>query len=197
MIDFSHSSIRAVSRASSPSPRRAGALSAPLDRAAVLCSPAVTDPASELASDLVPRTPAPSRRRPTRDGLSARSRANARALAEGLWSRDGESAPPLDRLAYFETDLSDFVGHLNTRARLLFLVCLGAITWIAPLAIGRLGRLGSLSIGERIRAICALERTPASLALVAVKAITSIVWFEHPDTAREIGWDQRCLGARR
>ncbi len=133
--------------------------------------------------------------RPRRDGLKNAGRAHARALAEALWSRDGKSAPSRERLAYFEDDLSDFVGHLNPRARLLFLACLGTITWIAPLLAGRLGRFGSLSIEERIRVIHALEKSPASLALIAVKAIVSIVWFEHPDTAREIGWDQRCLGA--
>nr|MDQ3031416.1 hypothetical protein [Myxococcota bacterium] len=126
-----------------------------------------------------------------------RKRADARALAEALWSRDGTSGPPAERLSHFEADLSDFVGHLNLRARLLFLSCLGTVTWIAPLVLGRFARLSSLSIAHRIDAIHALERTPAALALFAVKAVLSIVWFEHPDNAREIGWDQRCLGARR
>jgi hypothetical protein len=148
---------------------------------------------AEIASLKTTRPPSQVSR-PKRDGLKNAGRAHARALAEALWSRDGKSAPPHDRLAYFEEDLSDFVGHLNTRARLLFLACLGTVTWIAPLLSGRLGSLRSLSIEDRIRAIHALEKSPASLALIAVKAIVSIVWFEHPDTAREIGWDQRCLG---
>jgi hypothetical protein len=46
-----------------------------------------------------------------------------------------------------------------------------------------------------VRAIEALERTPAALALLAVKAVVSIVWWEHPDNAREIGWDRACLKA--
>ena len=36
-----------------------------------------------------------------------------------------------------------------------------------------------------------------SLALCALKALTSFVYYEHPDAAREIGWDQRCLGNTR
>lgn len=143
------------------------------------------------------RGPSPARRGPPREGLSARRRADARALAEALWSRDGVSAPPTERLAYFEADLSDFAFHLNTRARLLLLACLASVTVVAPLLIGRFARLGTLSIGDRIRAIHALERTPASLALFAAKAVLSLVWFEHPDNAREMGWDQRCLGVRR
>lgn len=140
-----------------------------------------------------PRGAAPLR--PRRSGLGPTRRAHARALAEALWSRDGASAPPADRLAFFEEDLSDFVARLNTRARLLFVACLATVTWIAPLLVGRLGRLGSLSIADRVRAIHALERTPASLALFAVKAVVSLVWYEHPESAREIGWDQRCKRA--
>ncbi|WP_169791346.1 hypothetical protein [Sandaracinus amylolyticus] len=128
-----------------------------------------------------------------RPGLSARDRDNARALAEALWTRDGTSAPPSERLTWFVDDLGDFIGHLNTRARLLFLACLTTITWAGPLLIGRLGRLRSLSIADRVRAVHAVEKNPvASLALFAAKAIVSIVWYEHPDNAREIGWDQRC-----
>lgn len=132
-----------------------------------------------------------------RPGLSPRDRDNARALAEALWSRDGEHPPPADRIAWFVDDLSDFVGHLNTRARLLFLACLTSVTWAGPLLLFRLGRLRGLSIADRVRAIHAVEKNPlASLALFATKAIVSIVWYEHPDNAREIGWDQRCLKAR-
>jgi uncharacterized protein (DUF2236 family) len=148
------------------------------------------EPESTIERDVAP----PEKRAP-RSGLSARRRADARALAEALWSRDGASGPPADRLAYFESDLSDFAFHLNTRARLLLLAGLATVTRVAPLLIGRFSRLGALPIDERIRAIHALERTPASLALFAVKAVLSIVWFEHPDNAREMGWDQRCLRA--
>lgn len=146
------------------------------------------------AEPSIERAPAPRALIPRaeRPGLSASGRANARALAETLWSRDGTTAPAEDRLSFFTDDLSDFVGHLNTRARLLFLSCLATVTFLAPLLLGRFARLRSLSIEERIRAIHALERTPLSLALFAAKAIVSLVWYEHPDTAREIGWDQRC-----
>lgn len=155
------------------------------------------------AAEPQPHSAPLARRRPRsatpaeRPGLSPRDRDNARALAEALWSRDGERPPPEDRLAWFVDDLSDFVGHLNTRARLLFLACLTSITWAGPLLVFRAGRLRSLSIPDRVRAIHAVEKHPlASLALFATKAIVSIVWYEHPDNAREIGWDQRCLTAR-
>ena len=44
-----------------------------------------------------------------------------------------------------------------------------------------------------MRALQTIEETPLSLALLGAKAILCIVYFEHPDAAREIGWDQACL----
>lgn len=130
--------------------------------------------------------------RPRREGLSDSRKRDAIALAEALWSRDGITAPPHDRLRSFAEDLSDFVGHLNLRARLLFLACLATITWLSPIFVGRMPTLGRLALFDRVRAIRALETTPASLALFATKAIVSLVWFEQPGAAQEIGWDQRC-----
>jgi hypothetical protein len=161
---------------------------------AVSSASSATREAPRDAREALARARPPSAVPAEHPGLSPRGRANARALAEALWSRDGTSAPPDDRLAWFVGDLADFVGHLNLRARLLFVTCLTTITWAGPLLIGRLGRLGSLSIPDRIRAIHAVEHNPvASLALFATKAVTSLVWYEHPDNAREIGWDRRCL----
>jgi hypothetical protein len=31
------------------------------------------------------------------------------------------------------------------------------------------------------------------LDLFALRALSSLVYYEHPDAAAEIGWDQRCL----
>lgn len=132
-----------------------------------------------------------------RDGLSIRSKRDARAFAEAFFSRDGE---PVDgeRLDAFVAELSDFFFHVKGRARLLFLACLATATWGAPLLIGRpFTRLGALSIAERIDALERLERMPVGqLALFATKAVTSIVYYEHPDASAEMRWDQRCLGKK-
>lgn len=133
----------------------------------------------------------------TRNGLSIRARADARAFAEAFFKRD-ESALPSERLDHFERELSDFFGHVGGRARLLFLACLATATWGAPLLVTRpFTRLATLSITDRIAALEVLERVPvAQLALYALKAIASIVYYEHPDAAAEIGWDQRCIGKK-
>jgi hypothetical protein len=153
------------------------------------------EPATEGAAANAEPTPGPISRRPAaRPGLSRAARANARAIAEALWTRDGRTPPPAHRLDWLERDLADFAGHLTLRARLLLSACLATVTWLAPVAIGRLARLRSLSIADRVRAIAAIERAPlVSLALFAAKAILSLLWWEHPENAREIGWDQKCL----
>ena len=130
--------------------------------------------------------------RATRPGLPPRSLRAARIVAEALFSREG-GPPPSDRLDWLERDLSDFFGHVSLRARLLFRACVATLYWLAPLTSGRFRTMGGLeSVEERVKAIEAIERTPLSLTLLGAKAILCIVWFEHPDSAREIGWDQRC-----
>jgi hypothetical protein len=132
-----------------------------------------------------------------RDGLSRRSKRDARAFAEAFFSRDG-TAVTSDRLDHFESEISDFFGHVRGRARLLFLACLATATWLAPALVGRsFARLEVLSIDERIRALEAMERMPvAQLALFALKALASFVYYEHPGAAAEMKWDQRCMGRK-
>jgi hypothetical protein len=133
--------------------------------------------------------------RASRRGLPARSLRAARTLAEAIFTCD-DGPPPAERLDWLIDDLADFFGHVTLRARLLFRACLATVFWLAPIAIGRFAPLSSLTIEERIRALEALERTPFSLPLLGAKAGLSVVYYEHPDAAAEIGWDQQCKKAR-
>lgn len=128
--------------------------------------------------------------------LTVDEKADARAFAEALFSVDG-AAPDSARMDWFEEDLSDFAAHLTPRARRLFGACLAMPTWLAPPLVGKVGRLRTLSIAERIEALEKLERSPIGIALFATKAMTSLVYHEHPDAAREIGWDRACKGGGR
>lgn len=130
--------------------------------------------------------------RAARPGLSRRSLRAARVVAETLFSSE-EGPPPAARLDWMEHDLGDFFGHVTLRARLLFRACVATVYWLSPLLIGRAPTLARLDLEDRVRALHRLERTPLALALLAAKAILAIVYFEHPDAAEEIGWDQRCL----
>ena len=129
--------------------------------------------------------------RAVKPGLSKGALRRARLIAEGLFSEEGPV--PKDRLDWLETDLGDFFGHVSRRARLIFWATCAAVYYLAPLTAGRFRTLGSLEWHERVHAIEAFEKTPLSLALLGCKAILSIVYFEHPDAAAEIGWDQECM----
>ncbi len=131
------------------------------------------------------------------DGLSAGQKRDARAFAEAFFSRDGGPVP-VERLDAFVAELADFFGHVRGRARWLFLACLATATWGAPLLVGRpFTRLSAMAVPARLEALEALERFPvAQLALFAVKAVTSLVYYEHPDAMEELRWDQRCHGKK-
>lgn len=125
-------------------------------------------------------------------GLPPRTLRAARLVSEALFSTD-EGPPPAERLDWMEADLGDFFAHVSLRAKLLFRACLATVYLLSPLLIGRLRSMGGLSVEERIEALHALERTPLSLALLGMKAILCIVYYEHPEAAESIGWDQECL----
>lgn len=129
------------------------------------------------------RAPAP--------GVPPRTLRAARVIAEALYSSDVGPPPPA-RLDWLERDLGDFFGHTSLRARLLFRACIATIFWLAPLFSGRFATMASLDTSARIDALHRFERTPLALTLLATKAIVSLVWFEHPDSAAEIGWNSEC-----
>lgn len=130
--------------------------------------------------------------------LSSGAQRQVRAFAEALFAREEDEAglplaPPKERMDWFVTDIDDFVHHLNLRARLLFLLCIYAVSLLAPLLSGRFGTLAGLPLAARVEALEAFEKTPAALALFAARAVVSLVYYEHPDAAREIHWDRQCL----
>ena len=85
-------------------------------------------------------------------------------------------------------------GPAPVTVSLGFRLALFAVTWLSPLLALRPPPLGLWSLPVRTRALERLERTPLSLALLAVKAMLSIPYYEHPDVAAEIGFDGACLG---
>jgi hypothetical protein len=116
---------------------------------------------------------------------SARFLDSIGALADG--------APPPDRLAWLRADADDFLSRAGAKSRVLLRLSLLAVSVLAPLSIGRIPPLARLSLADRSRAITKLEQGPFALPLLAVKAILCILYYEHPDAAREIGFDGACL----
>jgi hypothetical protein len=115
----------------------------------------------------------------------------ALAIAEALFSTNGEP-PPADRLAWLAGELGDFLERAGSRSRGLLGVTIWAVTFLAPLMIGRFERLGALALRDRERALSRLEKSFGE-PLLAVKALLCLLYYEHPDAARGIGFDGHCL----
>ena len=117
---------------------------------------------------------------------------SARALAEAIFSTES-GAPPAERLDWLMRELDDFLGHAGPRARALLRLSFFAVAWLAPLLTLRFRPLRSLPLPARIDAVERLERSQVAMPLLATKAILSVLYYEHPDAAREIGFDGACI----
>lgn len=115
-----------------------------------------------------------------------------RPFAEALFSTDAGPPPP-ERLDWLCKDFEDFVERAGVRSRVVLSSGLAIANWVAPLTAKMVPPLGRLSIEDRCRALEATEGTPAGLPILAVKAILSLLYYEHPDALREIGVDRTCL----
>ena len=116
----------------------------------------------------------------------------ARAFAEALFLREGGPAPS-DRIDWLIDEFVDFLQQAGPRSRLILEGGLFCSAWLAPVLIRRRPPLARLPLDERCQALEAFENTPAGLALLSVKAIFSILYYEHEDSADEIGVDAHCL----
>jgi hypothetical protein len=123
----------------------------------------------------------------------------ASAAAPRGWQRDVHALAAAifdgadeERLRWVCADLADFLEHAGGRARLVFHACRLVTSWIGPLASGTLPPLRRLSLARRVRVLERLERGPLSMTVLGVKAMLSLVWYEHPRSARDIGFDGDC-----
>jgi hypothetical protein len=110
------------------------------------------------------------------------------AVAEALF-HDGERAPDAARVAWLAGDVAHFLAASTGRARALFGLCLWVVTWLGPplaLALPPLGRLGH---ARRVAVLERMERGPLAFAFLGVRALLCMMWYEHPDSAREVRYD--------
>jgi hypothetical protein len=115
-----------------------------------------------------------------------------RALAEALFATLA-GPPPADRLDWLVQDLDDFLGRSGARSRVLLRLSLLAVSVVAPLMVFRLQPLRALPLDRRTEALERFERSFFALPLFALKAILCVLYYEHPDAAREIGFDGACM----
>lgn len=135
--------------------------------------------------------------RPRPSALTPLLRREVRAFAESFFA-DDEGPPPSDRIDWALDDLGQMLAHAGTRARLLFRVSVLTMAFLVPLLLlGRPSRFSSLGSPDRLEALHRAERSPAGLAVFLVRALTSLVYYEHPDAAASIGWVKTCLHDQR
>lgn len=128
-----------------------------------------------------------------KDGKSVVSPKTVRALsaiAEALFSRGG-TPPPRERLEWVALEAEDFLARAGLRTRFVLSLLVWLVCVLSPLTVGRFARLPSLPLNERIVALAALERRFGE-PLLAVKAVLCLLYYEHPDGARDAGFDGEC-----
>ena len=107
------------------------------------------------------------------------------AVAEALFATE-EGAPDPDRIAWVVKDFDHFFSVAPERARSTMVLCLFALTWLAPLFVLRpFVPLASLPLPLRTEALERLEASPLGPAALGPKAILCFLWLEHPDTQAE------------
>lgn len=117
--------------------------------------------------------------------------AAARAVAEAVFLRTDGPAPS-ERMDWLALELEDFLARSGAQTLLVFRLSLFVVSVLSPLSIGRFRSLASLPVTERARALGRLE-SRFGPPVLAVKALLCVLYYEHPDAAREVGFDGSCL----
>lgn len=110
-----------------------------------------------------------------------------RAFAEALFSTP-DGAPPADRLDWLTREFADYLVKAGGRARFIITLALFAVSWFAPLMVDEWPTIARLDRLTRIRALERMEASFLSAAVLAVKAFLCVIYYEHPDVQREVGY---------
>jgi hypothetical protein len=119
-----------------------------------------------------------------RTTLEAHHRPVVRALAEAMFSPDGEVSA--ERLDAFVDDVDSFISPTSKTLRLGLLTMLFAIRW-SPLLFLRFKAFDELTVEERVHHLERLERSKVKqlpLLVVAYKTILTMVFYEDADEQR-------------
>ncbi len=101
--------------------------------------------------------------------------------------------PPQARMDWLALEMEDYLARSGSRTRFILGLAVLAVWLLAPLGVKRLTSLERMSLGDRIQALTQLEAGRFGGAVLAVKALLCVVYYEHPNAAEEIGFDGLCL----
>ena len=110
------------------------------------------------------------------------------AVCEALFATH-EGPPPRDRLHWVWTHIHDFSVQVGGLGVFAFRLSLFFLTWVAPLFVFSLPPLRRLPVAKRIVALERFERSPLGMLFYALKAMLCMMYFEHPDAAKEVRFD--------
>lgn len=120
--------------------------------------------------------------------MTARHRPVVRALAEAMFSPDGEV--PAARLDAFVGEVDAFISPASATLRFGLVAMLVLIRW-SPLLFFKLRAFDELSIDERIHHLERLEKSKwkqLPLLVVAYKTILTMLFYEDETEQRSFGY---------
>jgi len=137
---------------------------------------------------------------PERKTLTARDRIVLRAIAEAMFSQDGEVE--CERLDAHIDDVDSFISSASKPLRVGLRIALFVVR-IAPLLLFfRMRVIEQLTIDERVLVLSRLERSRLanlSLAFIGWRTVMTLVFYEHPVELQSLGYasDERKVHKRR
>jgi hypothetical protein len=124
-----------------------------------------------------------------RTALAPRHRRMMRALAEAYFAHDDGPTP--ERLDDFVEDVDHFIAPASKTLRAGLRFTLDLLHFLPPLVVRRFATFESLTRDERSHMLDAMERSRFAiftLVFIAWKTILSMLFFEHEDELRAMGY---------
>lgn len=123
-----------------------------------------------------------------RTTLRPRHRPVVRALAEALFSPDGEATA--ERLDAFVGEVDAFISPASKTLRFGLVLMLGVLRW-SPLLFGKLRLFEDMTVEERIHHLERLDQSKVKqlpLIVVAYKTVMTMLWYEDEQELRGLGY---------
>lgn len=101
----------------------------------------------------------------------------------------GTGAAAEARIAATLGEVRAYLERAGLQTRVAFRAALIAVQWAPLLLLRRLRRFVRLAPAERARCLVRFERSPFGLALVLLKTVLCLHWFDRPDVLARTGYD--------